>query len=266
MAEPAKQESPSPGLRPRNRILHILQLFEVRPVWSVEALAREIAVSTSSTYRDVQELCQAGFLAPVVGAGYVLGPAFVQFDRLVRQSDPLIRLAKPRMQALLRDTTQGAVAVLSRRYRDQVMCVHQELGNAPHPLTLYERGVAMPMFSGATSKVILAHQAERTLERIYLENEEAIKGTLHCTSWKTFREQLDEIRRAGVAVTHSEVAQGRVGIAAPIFASGQVIAGLSLVLDEAQCGGQDFSGAVIGAAKDITAALSHEDPWIVRGS
>jgi DNA-binding IclR family transcriptional regulator len=233
MARPAKHGVPSPELRPKSRILQILQLYESRPV---------------------------------VGSGYVLGPAFVQFDRLVRQSDPLIRLAEPRMQALLRNTTQRAVAVLSRRYRDQVMCVHQELGTAPHPLTLYERGVAMPMFSGATSKVILAHQAERTLERIYLENEEAIRQTLDCTSWKTFRNQLDGIRRAGVAVTHSEVAQGRVGIAAPIFASGQVIAGLSLVLDESESGGQHFSSAVIGAAKEITAALSHEDPWIVRGS
>ena len=254
------------GIRPRNRVLHILQLFEERPVLSVEEIAREIGISTSSTYRDVQELCQAGFLAPVVGAGYVLGPAFVQFDRLVRQSDPLIRLATPRMRTLLDHTTQRAVAVLSRRYRDHVMCVHQELGNAPHPLTLYERGVAMPMFSGATSKVILAHQAERTLQRIYLENEETIRRTLNCESWKSFRDQLDEIRRAGVAVTRSEMAEGRIGIAAPIFASKQVIAGLSLVLHEPDYGSDDFRDAVIASAREITTALSLEDTWIVRGS
>ena len=249
----------------RNRTLRILQLFEVNHVWSVEAIAHEVGISPSSTYRDVQELCQAGFLVPVVGAGYVLGPAFVQFDRLVRQSDPLIRVAEPRMRALLARTTQRAVAVLSRRYRDQVMCVHQALGSAPHPLTLYERGVAMPMFSGATSKVILAHQAERTLERIYLENEEKIRQTLDCTTWKTFREQLEQIRRAGVAVTRSEMAQGRVGIAAPVFASKQVIAGLSLVLHESDYGSEDYQSAVIAAAQEITAALSHEDPWIARG-
>lgn len=233
---------------------------------SVEEIAREVDVSTSSTYRDVQELCQAGFLAPVVGAGYVLGPAFVQFDRLVRQSDPLIRLAAPKMRALLDQTTQRAVAVLSRRYRDHVMCVHQELGHAPHPLTLYERGVAMPMFSGATSKVILAHQAERTLQRIYLDNEETIRRTLHCETWKAFRDQLEEIRQAGVAETRSEMAQGRVGIAAPIFASKQVIAGLSLVLHEPDYKSEDFRSAVISIAQQITTALSQEDTWIVRGS
>jgi DNA-binding IclR family transcriptional regulator len=253
------------GISARNRTLRILQLFEISHLWSVEAIAREIDVSTSSTYRDVQELCQAGFLVPVVGAGYVLGPAFVQFDRLVRQSDPLIRVAEPRMRTLLVRTTQRAVAVLSRRYRDQVMCVHQAQGSAPHPLTVYERGVAMPMFSGATSKVILAHQSDRTLKHVYLENEEKIRETLNCTTWKTFRDQLEQIRQAGVAVTRAEVAQGRVGVAAPVFASNQVIAGLSLVLHESDYGSEDYKAAVIATAKEITEALSDENPWIARG-
>ena len=145
----------SPAIRPRNRILHVLQLFETRAVWTVEEIAAEMAMSKSSSYRDVQEMVQAGFLAPVVGGGYVLGPAFIQYDRLVRASDPLIRLGAPIMRRLLEATTQRAVAVLSRRYREQVMCVHQELGSAPHPITVYERGVAMPMFSGGATWIRL---------------------------------------------------------------------------------------------------------------
>jgi len=266
MSNDASPLSSVSTIRARNRVLHILQLFEEKAVLSVEEIAQEVGTSTSSAYRDVQELCQAGFLAPVVGAGYVLGPAFVQFDRLVRQSDPLIRVAAPRMRSLLDETTQRAVTVLSRRYRDRVMCVHQEVGHAPHPLTVYERGVAMPMFSGATSKVILAHQPDRTLQQIYLENEETIRRTLNCATWKGFRDQLEEIRKAGVAVTHSEMAEGRIGIAAPVFASKQVIAGLSLVLHERDYGGDDFRDAVVAAAREITASLSHEDTWIVRGS
>ncbi len=251
-------------IRPRNRVLRILQLFEERAVWSIEAIAAEMGTSTSSSYRDVQELSQSGFLAPVVGGGYVLGPAFVRFDLLVRQGDPLIRLSAPRMRELLAATTQRAVAVLSRRYRDRVMCVHQEAGSAPHPITLYERGVAMQLFSGATSKAILAHLGERTLRRIYLDYEETVRTTLHCASWRAFRDQLETIRRAGVAVTLSEVAPGRVGIAAPIFASKQVIGGLSLVVHQPDDEGERFHAAVAAAAREITAALSHEDPWIAR--
>ena len=81
----------SAEIRPRNRVLRILRLFEERHVWSVEAIAAEMGTSTSSSYRDVQELVQSGFLAPVLGGGYVLGPAFVRFDRLARQGDPFHR-------------------------------------------------------------------------------------------------------------------------------------------------------------------------------
>jgi DNA-binding IclR family transcriptional regulator len=251
------------AIRARNRILHILRLFERQTVWTVEAIGREMGTSTSSAYRDVQELCQAGFLAPVVGSGYVLGPAFIQYDRLVRMSDPLIRHAMPTMHALLERTTQRAVAVLSRRYRDEVMCVHQEVGSAPHPLTVYERGVAMPLFSGATSKAILAHLSERTLERIYLEHEDALRRG-GCTGWKAFREQLEAIRTAGYAVTVSEVASGRVGVAAPIHASGQVIGGLSLVMHEPDYDSMRFPAEVVAAAQAICVAVSADQPWIAR--
>ena len=43
------------------------------------------------------------------------------------------------------------------------MCVHQVRGDKSRGETSYERGVAMPMFLGATSKVILAQLPDRTL-------------------------------------------------------------------------------------------------------
>jgi len=254
----------APAIRARNRILYILQLFEQQHVWTVEAIGREMGTSTSSAYRDVQELCQAGFLVPVVGSGYVLGPAFIQYDRLVRASDPLICHATPRMRPLLARTTQRAVAVLSRRYRDEVMCIHQEVGTGPHPLTAYERGVVMPLFKGATSKAILAHLNDRTLERIYLEHEEAIRQTTGCPGWRSFREQLEPIRAAGYAVTVSEVAPGRVGVAAPIHVSGQVIGGLSLVLHEPDYDAERFPAEVLATAGEICLAVADEAPWIAR--
>ncbi len=246
-----------------SRILRILQLFEEDSVWTVDAIARRLEASTSSIYRDVQELTRADFLSPVVGGGYVLGPAFVQFDRLARHGDPLIRLAAPRMRELLAATTQHAVVVLGRRYRNHVMCVHQEAGDAPHPASLYERGVAMPLFRGATSKAILAFLSVRTLERVYLENEEELRQASG-TSWKAFRDELAAIRRAGVVVTRSEIAARRIGVAAPLFAGERVIGALSLISEQRHYRNGRFEEAVKSAAAGITAALSNEPTWVPR--
>ena len=214
-----------------DRILSILQLFEDgQPVWTVEEIAGAIQASTSTTYRHVRSLVQAGFLDPVTGAGYTLGPAFIRYDRILRQSDEIIRVARPEMKGLLENTTQRATVILCRRFKDCVMCVHEEHGDEPHARTTYERGVAMPMFLGATSKVILSNLPERSLRTVYLSNENQIRVAAGVRDWPEFKEQIRLIKKAGFAMTDSEVAPGRVGIAAPVSRAGLVVAGISLVL------------------------------------
>lgn len=250
-----------------SRILQVLGLFRDRP-WplTVEEIAHETQVSQSSAYRDVQELCRTGFLDPVIGAGYVLGPAFIEYDRLLRQGDTLIPIASREMRRLLDATTQRATAILCRRYRDTVMCVHQEHGTAPHPITTYERGVAMPLFAGASSKVVLAHLEDRALKRIYLDNEDTIRARLGHGDWNTFKAEVRAIRRDGVVATVSEVAPGRAGVAAPVLVNRQVIAGISLVLaaDDLEGSAPAFRAAVIAAGRRISEEMAGSGIWVAR--
>lgn len=249
-------------------LIAILQLFEgERPVWTVEDIGDALEMPTSTTYRHVRGLVQAGFLDPVTGAGYALGPGFIRYDRILRQNDELIRVAEPIMKDLLARTSQEANVILCRRFKDCVMCVHEIEGDQPHPTTSYVRGVAMPMFLGATSKVILANLPDRTLKSVYLANEETIRRTLKVRDWKEFRDQFREIKRAGFALTDSEVAKGRIGLAAPISRGEQVIAGISLVAIPSKTDRAKVSGyipAVMAAAAAISDALAKEEPIISR--
>jgi DNA-binding IclR family transcriptional regulator len=251
-----------------NRVLAILDLFEsARPVWTVEEIGAALRIPTSTIYRHVRDLVRAGFLDPVTGAGYSLGPSFIRYDRVLRQTDPLIGLAAPVMAQLLDRTTQRATAILCRRFRDGVMCVHEVHGREPHSPTSYERGVAMPLFLGATSKVILANLPDRTLKRVYHANEALIHGSLRVTGWLEFRTQLREIRRAGYAVTDSEVSKDRVGMAAPITRGNQFMAGISLVgvFGEAErTRVPDYIPHLLAAATTISTELSNQSATISR--
>jgi DNA-binding IclR family transcriptional regulator len=251
-----------------NRLLAILDLFEAaRPVWTVEEIGTTLGIPTSTIYRHVRDLVQAGFLDPVTGAGYSLGPAFIRYDRVLRQTDPLIGLAAPIMAQLLERTTQRATVILCRRFRDGVMCVHEVHGSEPHSPTSYERGVAMPLFLGATSKVILAHLPDRTLKRVYHVNEPLIHGSLRVSDWLEFRTQLRDIRKAGFAMTDSEVSKDRVGIAAPIKRGDQLIAGVSLVgvLGQAERARiPDYIPHLLAAAATISTQLSNQSATISR--
>jgi len=245
--------------RPSRPIL-ILQLFEKdRPVWTVEQMTRTLRLSSSTVYRHVLDLVGAGFLDPVTGAGYALGPAFIRYDRVIRQSDPLIQRAAPIMAALLDDTSQSCTVVLCRKFRDCVMCVHQVHGSKSRGETSYERGVAMPIFLGATSKVILAQLPVRVLKSIYLANEKTIRRVWPARDWSDFQAQIKVIRCAGYALTKSEVAKGRLGLAAPISRNGQAVASLSLVgaanvWDKRQI--DSFTRHVRSAADQISQALA----------
>lgn len=243
------------------RILSVLQLFESdRPVWTVDEIGRALKLSASTAYRQVRALVKGGFLDPVTGAGYTLGPAFIRYDRLLRQSDRLSLIAGPVMEDLLAATTQRATIILCRRFKECVMCVHEVRGAERHAVTAYERGIAMPLFAGATSKVILAHLPDRLLKSVYLANEKAIRS-VGPASWPEFKAHLWEIRREGFALTESEVATGRIGLAAPIFRNDQVIASISLVATSSATGMakvEKFTPAVLKAAQTISRRVSRE--------
>jgi DNA-binding IclR family transcriptional regulator len=253
----------------RSRILRVLELYDTRHVWTVEAIAREMGVSVSSAYRDVQELSRAGFLDPVAGAGYVLGPAFIRYDRLLRTSDPLIAAAAPVMHELLAETTREGTAILCRRYREGVMCVYEERGPQSRARSYYERGVAMPLFIGAASKVILAHLDERTLRRTYLEHRAQIREATGCEDLKSFRAELRGIRNQGYAVTTAELGPGRVGFAAPLLVDGVLAAALSLGgLQAARLDAgarKRYAERVAAAAARISRAISKRGTWVPRG-
>lgn len=214
-----------------SRLLAILDLFdESRPVWSAEEAARDLNVSVSTAYRYIRALCAAELLVPVSGDGYRIGPAVLKYDRLLRLSDPLIDAGTPVLARVQAIAGEAVSTFLARLFRDRVMCVLAETGpKAPKSIS-FERGRPMPMFRGATSKIILANLPRRSLKRIYDANKETIAETMGVADWRALLDMLRRIRRAGIAVSRGEVDTGLVGTAAPIFDDQDaVIASLSIV-------------------------------------
>ena len=233
-----------------SRVLRVLRLFSpARPLWTVEEAACALGVSPSSAYRYVQELTTAGFLDRVRG-GYALGPALVELDYLIRRHDPLIRAAVPIMRHLLDRTTQRGTVILCRPSRDHVLCIHQEQGTLPHPPAGYERGVAMPLFRGATSRVILAHLPARVQRRLHAQHAAAGGGG---ADWQAFAAESSAIRRAGYAETVGQVTPAISGVAAPVFQANRLVAALSLVTEAALALPPERTRAEV---KDAAGALS----------
>lgn len=209
------------------RVLGILDLFTPdTAVWTVDQLVDRLGLARATVYRYVRALCDAGFLVPVSGAGYVLGPRFIEFDRSIRLADPLLQIVPPVM-AELRDAVNGA-QLLCAFYGLRVMTVLQDRTDPAITMSM-ERGRPFPLFQGSPSRVILAHLPPYQLRNLFLHHQRDISAAGLGDTWPDFRDGLRAIRRAGYLAA-SDIDKDLLGISAPIFhAPGAVAASLCLV-------------------------------------
>jgi DNA-binding IclR family transcriptional regulator len=215
-----------------DRLLSVLGLFTVeRPEWTVEEAAKELRLAASTTYRYFRSLSKAGLIVAVATGRYVLGPAIIQYDRQIRLRDPLTTAAQPIMKRLTEQLPGHTLILLCRLFRDQVMSVHQESAAEPDFAVSYERGRTMPLFRGASSKIILAHMPPRIVKTLYEAHAVKFTQAAFGKNWDEANKRLRALRSAGVAIAHGEVDPGMCGIAVPVFEPGSVVIGsLSIVI------------------------------------
>jgi DNA-binding IclR family transcriptional regulator len=238
-----------------DRLLAVLGLFTVeQPEWTVEAAADRLGVSATTSYRYFQRLTKVGLISPVSSAGYTLGPAIIQMDRQIQISDPMLSAARGVMAELIEYAAESSVILLCRLFHDRVMCVHQVMGLGPQSPVSYERGRLMPLFRGATARIILAHLPTRTLKTLFARGADEIATAGLGHDWSEFRRNMVRLRRAGFCVSRSEIDPGRVGVAAPIFNHERAVLGsLSFVLPEARA-----HDTLIGRLAPLTIAGARE--------
>ena len=243
-----------------DKLLAVLPLFTMeRREWTVEAAAEALDVSGSTAYRYFNSLYRAGLLDPTSGGRYILGPAVMAYDRQLRLQDPLLQVARPVMTRLVKRNGGDGVALLCRRFRQQVMCVHQAFEQKPAHAVSYERGRPMGLIRGAASLVILANLPVRTLRALWREESAEITATGLGADWDAFRASLKKIRMAGVWVTRGQLDKGMIGVAAPIWqADRQIVGSIGIVLPEVSTTPEEIAGTsalVQAAAREIDAGL-----------
>ena len=210
------------------RLLSVLDLYsEAEPIWTLEEITGKTGYSRSTAYRYVRELCDSGLLISIGKGAHVLGPRFIEFDRLIRNTDPLLLAAQkiiPQLHCAFEQWEYGGLLLLSSLYGDKVLCVHQE------PLIVdfnvsYTRGRPMPLFYGATSKIILANLPERKLLKLFQNHRLEISQAGLGNEWHQFKGHLENMRSEGYCVSRGEVDQGVTGIGTAIFSDNESVIG-----------------------------------------
>ena len=196
-----------------NKMLNVLNMFGPDSmILNVDDIAGQLSLSRATAYRYIRELCEAGLLTRF-DKNYTLGPKIIELDWIMRQYNPVIAYGHEIMAQLSKST--GLSVYMSMFCDGHIINTHIESDNKEYTLA-FGRGRTLPIFKGAQSKVLVAHQKAFRLKKIYEEyitqNEE------YDLTWDQFNTETKKIRRNGFCVTHNELNNlSLTGVAAPIF-------------------------------------------------
>tara|TARA_R110002020_G_scaffold66473_11_gene174729 strand:- start:412 stop:1203 length:792 start_codon:yes stop_codon:yes gene_type:complete len=195
-------------------MLAILDEFsESQLTIDVARAAERCGSSRASTYRYLQALTRAGLLTPSSGGTYTIGSRVIELEMLKRENDPLLRAGR----SLIRFSAEemGLNIMLCSYYGDKVLCADFAWPDHSIP-EIYKQGRPMPIFRGAMAKVILANLSVPQLKTIYAHNSTLIDESALGSDLRIFLTKMGEIKSAGYCITHAEVFDGLVGVAAPV--------------------------------------------------
>ncbi|GGN12295.1 DNA-binding IclR family transcriptional regulator [Actinoplanes campanulatus] len=208
------------GVRSVQRALGILGLLtDDRPIVSVRDIVEATGLAKTTVLRLVATLEHNGLLWATTN-GYMAGPGLWRWAHLARKSwelPPETRTGMRELAARQRETVN--LYVTRDIYR---VCVAQQ--ESPQPLRHVVRvGDELPMWAGASSKVLLRDASPALLDRI-------AKGSPHGPGHAAvMREWIDEATAAGYGESHGEREAGLSAVAAPVLGrSGGVVAALAL--------------------------------------
>jgi DNA-binding IclR family transcriptional regulator len=215
-----------------SNVLQVLRLFGgVRKQLRAADIASLLGVSAATAYRYVSELEEAGFIEGASAGYYVLGPTIVELDREIRVNDPLIAAASEVMRTLCE--RGGATIILSRLHGHKVVCVREMRGRYGPSTVSYERGRAMPLYRGATSRVIFAHMASAEIASIVQRDASGLRKAGLPSTHAALLEYLAEIRARPVYATAGEVDAEAMGWAVALHHGKHLLGSLSAIYSTA---------------------------------
>lgn len=204
------------GVQSVSRALKILEAFSPeRPKLSLNDFSKITGFYKSTILRQIDTLLEEGFLVKDPENGnyrlgakvYILGQIFVQSSSLLRTADPIL---KEVVEKLHETTGIFVIDAIDR------LCLKAVSG--PHFIrATIETGQRMPIYAGASGKVLLAFSPGAFLKRVITETGLQRLTELTITDPANLKAELEKIQKCGWAVSWGERVPAAVTISVPVF-------------------------------------------------
>lgn len=207
-------------VRSVERALDILLCFTTQPSLSMSEIAQHVGLHKSTVHRLLASLEGKGFVVrDTATEKYKLGFRIWELSVNVSQSDDPAILFLAEMEQL-RDRLGETVSLYVRDGNERIRIQAVQSNHSVRRVAPI--GVRLPLYVGASSKILVAYEKPRQQMEIIQQLPEMIDKT-------TMLEQMTIIRAQGYATSSEERESGVAAIAAPVFdRQGHFIAALSV--------------------------------------
>ncbi|ANE45424.1 IclR family transcriptional regulator [Paenibacillus swuensis] len=209
-------------VRAVERALDILICFTDDTELGLTEIAGRVGLHKSTVHRLLASLENRGFVIRDDSTDkYRLGLRILELSANMSNADEPSQLWLPEMEAL-RDRLEETISLYVRDGQERVRIQAVQSNQAIRRVAPV--GARMPLYVGASSKILLAFAEEGTRSEI-MRSEHWPEHVAH----SEFLEQLDEIRGLGFATSVAEREPGAAAVAVPVLnRSQQLIAVLAV--------------------------------------
>jgi IclR family transcriptional regulator, pca regulon regulatory protein len=247
------------GSQSLERGLAILSTFRsAQPLLGVSDLSREVGLSRSTTHRYVSTLAALGYLQQDSDTKkYRLGPRVLDLGFSAINSMELRHVSAPHLQQLS-DATGHTVNMAVLDGADIVYIERCRSSRASREIDLdLHVGSRLPAYCTSMGKVLLAFLPAADLKAVLATVELSRRGPNTITAKRAFLQELERVRKRGLAVNNEELAYGLRSIAAPVRSQkGDVVAAINIAVHRSLVSMDELLDELAAALEETAAEIS----------
>lgn len=214
------------GEKSFSKLFELVELLShSREGMSGREISDRSGIPLSTTFRMLKFMTDSGYFQSKNGI-YTLGVGFIRLGNIASEQNPLIRIARPKLEELAAQTSE--TVHLAERKNGEILYIDKVEGIRSIRMGSLI-GKKSPIYCTGVGKVILAFLPEEEREKLLGELEFRPYTANTIVTRKELCAELLKVRRLGYAVDDCEHEEGVYCLAAPILnARGQCVAGISI--------------------------------------
>ncbi len=204
-------------LKTAEKLLLVLEMFSrEKTEWGVTELSDSLNLSKTVIYRILNTLESHNYLFQNPDNNkYRLGNKFIQLGEIARHNFDIVDLAEKHLFRLASRVEETVLMDVLDPRNNTSVCVEKIESSKEIKFTC-NLGEQVPLYAGAYGKAILAWLKPEKIDEVLMANLKQYTSNTN-TDPDSLREELEEIKESGYAITYGEWNPGGMSVASPVL-------------------------------------------------